>query len=65
MARWILLPIAIGLVGWVLFEFIHDDYRPPKEPTDAYDIEAKRVAHAIKLPGLHSGGELLPLVARL
>jgi hypothetical protein len=49
-ARWILLPIAVGLVGWGLFEFIHDDYRPPKEPTDPYDIEAKRVAHSIKLP---------------
>lgn len=49
-ARWVLLPVAIALVGWGLFEFIHDDYRPPKEPTDTYDIEAKRVAHAIKLP---------------
>lgn len=49
-ARWILLPIAIGLIGWGVFEFFHDDYRPPKEPTDPYDIEAKRVAHAIKLP---------------
>ena len=49
-ARWILLPVAIGLVGWGLFKFIHDDYRPPKEPTDPYDIEAKRVAHSIKLP---------------
>jgi hypothetical protein len=50
-ARRILLPIAIALVGWGVFEFIRDDYRPPKEPTDPYDIEAKRVAHAIKLPG--------------
>jgi hypothetical protein len=49
-ARWILLSIAVALLGWGLFEFLHDDYRPPREPTDPYDIEAKRVAHSIKLP---------------
>ena len=49
-ARWVLISIAVVLASWGLFEFIHDDYRPPKEPTDPYDIEAKRFAHSIKLP---------------
>jgi hypothetical protein len=49
-ARWVLISIAIALASWGLFEFIHDDYRPPNEPTDPYGIEAKRVAHSIKLP---------------
>jgi hypothetical protein len=49
-ARWALFSIAIALASWGLFEFIHDDYLPPKEPSDPYDIEAKRFAHSIKLP---------------
>jgi hypothetical protein len=41
---------VLALVAWGLFELLHDDYKPPKEPTDPYDIEAKRFAHSIKLP---------------
>lgn len=49
-ARWVLLSVALALASWSLFEFFHEDYRPPKEPTDPHDIEAKRVAHSIRLP---------------